>query len=145
MYEMKAQALAVSTANVENAGEIEMEILGDQTLMPFRKVDDFEQVGHQWVPRSIPIGEFYQNTNACNRGIIKQKVISICHNTNRPAPTLVDMIITGQNVHRTSSILLCFLFKVLMIISEQESQIILSKVTFYDPNERLLWDSAGFR
>ena len=67
MYEMKAQALAVSTANVENTGEIEMEILGDQTLMPFRKVDDFEQVGHQWVPRSITIGEF---------------LISICQNTN---------------------------------------------------------------
>lgn len=70
---------------------------------------------------------------------------NFCQNKNQAGPTFVDMIQTQQYVYHTPSILLCFLFKVLMIISEQELQIILSKVTFSDPNERLLWDSAAFR
>eukprot|EP00956_Cyclotella_meneghiniana_P016111 scaffold25275_cov60-Cyclotella_meneghiniana.AAC.4 len=114
---MKARAIAVSTARVENAGEVEIAILSDPTLRRFRKVDQ------------NPIGEYFRNTNACNRGIIKQKVITFCQSRNQTTPTFVDRIL-GPTNHITPGILL---------------EIILSKVGFFDPNERLLWDSPTFR
>ena len=47
-YTMKARAIAVTTANVENTGEVEMGILSDPTLIPFGK----------WIKRQL------ENTSA---------------------------------------------------------------------------------
>ena len=59
----------------------------------------------------------------------------------------MDRILGPNNISRalTTSLLLCFQFKVIKIITGQELETILSKVEFYDPNERLLWNSATFR